>query len=159
MYLLTRFLQKAFLIPLQYKQRLLSRPLIWCSESWYYHLSSLEECFFHRHRYGMTPARVKIHQREVQWKQGVVFCMILHTSSLRSATPIHCTPLRLHPPLMNTHMTPARGYISLSLYIYIYAYVYIHIYIYIHTHTCVHANIYIYIYIYTRLPARAPAVR
>ena len=38
----------------------------------------------------------------VQWKQGVVFCMMLHTILLYCTTPIHCTPLRLHPPLMNT---------------------------------------------------------
>ena len=36
----------------------------------------------------------------VQWKQGVVICMLLHTSLLYDATPIRCTPLRLHPPLM-----------------------------------------------------------
>ena len=44
----------------------------------------------------------KIHQRGVRWKQGVVIYMILYTSLLYSTTPIHCTPLRLHPPLMNT---------------------------------------------------------
>ena len=42
------------------------------------------------------------HQRGVQWKQGVVICMLLYTCLLHNTTPIHCTPLRLHPPLMNT---------------------------------------------------------
>ena len=37
----------------------------------------------------------------VQWKQGVVICMVLYTSLLYATTPIHCTPLRLHPPVMN----------------------------------------------------------
>ena len=45
---------------------------------------------------------VKIHQRGVQWKQGVVICMLLRTSSLHNTTPIHCTPLPMHPPMMNT---------------------------------------------------------
>ena len=44
----------------------------------------------------------KIHQRGVQWKQGVVICMVLHTSLLYNPTPIRCTPLPLHPPVMNT---------------------------------------------------------
>ena len=38
----------------------------------------------------------------VQWKQGVVICMMLYTSSLYNTAPIHCTPLPLHPPVMNT---------------------------------------------------------
>ena len=45
---------------------------------------------------------VYIPQRGVQWKQGVVICMTLYTSLSYDVTPIHCTPLRLHPPLMNT---------------------------------------------------------
>ena len=45
---------------------------------------------------------LKIHQRGVQWKQGVVICMMLDTSLLHNATPIHCTPLPLQPPVMNT---------------------------------------------------------
>ena len=45
----------------------------------------------------------KIHQRGgVQWKQGVMICMVLHTSLQYDTTPVHCTPLRLHPPSMNT---------------------------------------------------------
>ena len=50
--------------------------------------------------------QLKIHQRGVQWKQGVVICMLLCTSLLYKTTPIHCTPLPLHPPLMNTHLFP-----------------------------------------------------
>ena len=42
---------------------------------------------------------LKIHQRGVQWKQGVVIYMMLSTSLLYNTTPIHCT----HPPVMNTH--------------------------------------------------------
>ena len=37
----------------------------------------------------------------VQWKQGVVIYMVLYTISLYYTTPIHCTPLRLHPPLQS----------------------------------------------------------
>ena len=46
--------------------------------------------------------RFKIHQRGVQWKKGVVICMLLCAMLLCNTTPIHCTPLRPHPPLMNT---------------------------------------------------------
>ena len=45
---------------------------------------------------------LKIHQRGVQWIQGVVICMMLSTSLLYNTTPIRCTPLPLHPPVMNT---------------------------------------------------------
>ena len=45
----------------------------------------------------------KIHQRGVQWKQGVAIYMMIYTSLLCNTTPIHCTPLPLHPPVMNTH--------------------------------------------------------
>ena len=45
---------------------------------------------------------LKIHQRGVQWKQGVDTYMMLYTSLLCNTTPIHCTPLPLHPPVMNT---------------------------------------------------------
>ena len=51
----------------------------------------------------MDSSKVKIHQRGVQWKQGVVIYMMLATSLLYSTTPIHCTPLPLHPPVVNTH--------------------------------------------------------
>ena len=40
-------------------------------------------------------------QRGVQWKQGVVMYMTLSTGLLYNTTPIHCTPLRLHPPLQS----------------------------------------------------------
>ena len=46
--------------------------------------------------------RLYIPQRGVQWKQDVVICMLLYTSLLYTTTPIHCTPLPLHPPAMNT---------------------------------------------------------
>ena len=45
---------------------------------------------------------IKIHQRGVQRKQGVVIRMMLYTSLLYTSTPIHCTPLPLHPPVLNT---------------------------------------------------------
>ena len=47
---------------------------------------------------------LEIHQRGVQWKQGVVICMLLYTSLLYNTTPIHCTHLPLHPPVMNTQI-------------------------------------------------------
>ena len=45
---------------------------------------------------------VCILQRGVQWKRGVVICMVLYASLLCSPTPIHCAPDPLHPPLLNT---------------------------------------------------------
>ena len=48
--------------------------------------------------------RFKIHQRGVQWKEGVVVRMLLYTSLLYNTTPIHCNPLPLHAPVMNAHM-------------------------------------------------------
>ena len=44
----------------------------------------------------------------VQWKQGVVMYMI-YAGLLYNTTPIHCTPLPLHPPVMNTHCRPSRS--------------------------------------------------
>ena len=44
----------------------------------------------------------KIHQRGVQWKQGVVIYMMLYTSLFYNTTPIHCTPVPLYPPVINT---------------------------------------------------------
>ena len=44
----------------------------------------------------------KILQRGVQRKQGVVVHIIRKAVSLHNATPIRCTPLRLHPPVVNT---------------------------------------------------------
>ena len=51
--------------------------------------------------FGFLQVSVYILQRGVQWKQGVVICVVLYTSLLYNATQIHCTPLSLHPPVMN----------------------------------------------------------
>ena len=53
---------------------------------------------------------IKIQQRGVQWKQGVVIYIILYTSLLYDTTPIHCTTLPLHPPVMNTQLSGARAH-------------------------------------------------
>ena len=45
----------------------------------------------------MPPDAIKIHQRGVQWKQGVVIYMMLSTSLFYNTTPIHCTPLPTAP--------------------------------------------------------------
>ena len=45
--------------------------------------------------------RLKILQRGVQWKQGVVIYLTWYTSLLYDTTPIHCPPLPLHPPVMS----------------------------------------------------------
>ena len=55
---------------------------------------------------------LKIHQRGVQWKQGVVIYMMLCTSLLSNSTPIHCTPLRLHPPLPRVHLLSLAGWLA-----------------------------------------------
>ena len=34
----------------------------------------------------------------MQWKQGVVVYIVLYIVLSNNTTPIHCTPLRLHPP-------------------------------------------------------------
>ena len=34
------------------------------------------------------------------WKQGVVVYIILYVVVVYNTTPIHCTPLRLHPHVM-----------------------------------------------------------
>ena len=65
-----------------------------------------------------------IPQRGVQWKQGVVTYMILYTNVLYNTTPIHCTPLRLHPPVMNAKSLTIKIDVEICIYIYIY----------IHTH-------------------------
>ena len=41
----------------------------------------------------------------VQWKQGVVVYIILCVVLLYGTTPIHCTPLPLHPPLQSIQTT------------------------------------------------------
>ena len=54
-------------------------------------------------------ARLYILQRGVQWKQDVVIRMLLYTILLYNTSPIHCTPLPLHPPLMNTQGSAPRA--------------------------------------------------
>ena len=49
----------------------------------------------------VRPPAIYILQKGVQWKQGVVVYMTLYTSLLYNTTPIHYTPLPLHPPLPN----------------------------------------------------------
>ena len=89
---------------------------------------------------------VYIPQRGVQWKQGVVIYMTLYTSLLHNTTPIHCTPLRLHPPLQSiqhaSDSPPGCRHSFLAppplktknIYIYIYIDISIHIHINIHVH-------------------------
>ena len=60
---------------------------------------------------GVPISLVKYHVAEaegVRWKQGVVVCIVLQAVLLHNATPIHCTPFRLHPPEMNTQMSRSR---------------------------------------------------
>ena len=74
---------------------------------------------------------VYIPQRGLQWKQGVVIRMLLYTTLLYNTTPIHCTPLRLHPPVMNTQAPLTRTASAADLRakkIYIYIYIYIYMY-------------------------------
>ena len=68
---------------------------------------SLLDCWWGRHR-GMACFRaLHIAQGHIstfckgglQWKQGVVICMVLYTSLLYNTTPIHCTPPPTAPPL------------------------------------------------------------
>ena len=114
----------------------------------------------------------------VQWKQGVVTCMTLYTSLLYSTTPSHCTPLPLHPPVINTQLCPVHRYIKVSPellrrpqgcsevacltggdnlasgqassgYICVSVCINIYIYIYIHIHILIYIYIYIHLYIHT----------
>ena len=64
----------------------------------------------------------------VQWKQAVVIYMMSYTSSLHNTTPMHCTPLPLHPPLPSIQL---KGDTYIYIYIYICVCVCIYIYIYI----------------------------
>ena len=120
----------------------------------------------HKQLFAALPTRmaswsIKIHQRAMQWKHGVVIYMMLYTS-LSYNTPIHCTPLPLHPPVTNTQSwsrttgsrtrggTQAwgatRALTSVGcVYIYIYIHTHKYMYIYIYKH------IYMYIYIYMTL--------
>ena len=45
--------------------------------------------------------KLYILQRGVQWKQGVVVYILLQAVLLCNTTPIHCTPLPLHPTLQS----------------------------------------------------------
>ena len=61
------------------------------------------------------PAPLYILQRGMQWKQGVVICMVLYTILLyNTTTPIHCTPLPLHPPLQSIQVCTARRDLKLN---------------------------------------------
>ena len=54
--------------------------------------------------FGLTqelPLALYILQRGVQWKEGVVICMVLYSILLYNTTPIHCNPDPLHPPLQS----------------------------------------------------------
>ena len=112
-------------------------------------------------------------QRGVQWKQGVVVYIILYTSLLYNTTPIHCTPLPLHRPVMNTQISclfdcidnrgpralraarrrgPLCGQ-KLNSYTHIYVcihicIIYIYIYICIEREREIHKYIYIYMYVW-----------
>ena len=59
-------------------------------------------------------ATLYILQRGVQWKHGVVIRVVLYTILLYNTIPIHCTPLPLHPPVMNTHTRRSPGGVGLS---------------------------------------------
>ena len=61
-----------------------------------------------------SPQKVYILQRGVQWKHGVVIGMVLCTILLYNATPIHCTPLPLHPPLQSIQV------VKVAIYYYCY---------------------------------------
>ena len=98
-------------------------------------------------------------QRGVQWKQGVVICMVLYTSLLYNTTPIHCTLLPLHPPVMSTQPrvysscnqeTVAAATVTTSLLDHFCAnrVSLISLELYILTGECILLYIYIYIYIY-----------
>ena len=114
------------------------------------------------------PRRVYIPQRGVQWKQGVVIYMMLYISLLYNTTRIRCTPLPLHPTVMNIRMgawrmprpvaralpeCPPAGP-SKHIYIYIYTYIYtciLYVYIYIYIYVYIYMYICIYVYMYIKL--------
>ena len=124
-------------------------------------LVSARFCFWLRfaiasaHRMALGRGRFYIPQRGVQWKQGVVVCMVLCTSLLYNTTPIHCTPDPLHPPLqsiqregeMSCRCSCPGCLIIIIVLLLLLLLSYIYIYIYIVTHLC----IYIYIYTYTHV--------
>ena len=98
---------------------------------------------------------VYILQRGVQWKQGVVIYTTLCTSLLYNATPIHCTPDPLHPPLQSIQGRQRRAadgslvgiiyHIVFLCYVILHIYIYIYVYIYIYIYMCIYIYIYIYI--------------
>ena len=51
----------------------------------------------HSAKLSIKPVPIYILQRGVQWKQGVVICMMLYTSLLCNTTHIHCTPCDEYP--------------------------------------------------------------
>ena len=53
--------------------------------------------------------RIKIQQRGVHWKQGVVIHMMLYTSLLYNTTPIHCTPPPTATPCNEYPQEAGRG--------------------------------------------------
>ena len=65
---------------------------------------------------------IYILQRGVQWKQGVVVWMVLYASLLYNTTSIHCTPLRLHPPLQSIQPKARYYYYNIN-YCYYYYYI------------------------------------
>ena len=52
----------------------------------------------------------------MQWKQGVVVHIISQAVLLYNTTPIHCTPLPLHPPVMNIQSFLSRDCASLDAF-------------------------------------------
>ena len=99
-----------------------------------------------------VPLRFKIHQRGLQWKQGVVGHIIFYVL-LCNTTPIHCTPLRLHPPFdeyPSTHRF-ATETIQVCHRYHARCHVCIYVYIYIYIYTCVYLSLSLYIYIYTQI--------
>ena len=106
--------------------------------------------------------------------------MMLYTSLLYNTTPIHCTPLPLHAPVINTQVhlahrgegrardAAARGPDvrgrRVDIYIYIYIYVerererlYIYIYLSLSLYIYIYIYIHNYVFVYARGRAREPA--
>ena len=102
----------------------------------------------------LLPGPVKIHQRGVQWKQGVVIYVMLYTVVLHDTTQIHCTPPPTAPPCDGypTRLSGSRRRsprprprLSLRRDNNVIGIIYIYIYIYTYIHTYIHTYIYIYI--------------
>ena len=73
-----------------------------------------------------NPDSFHILQRGVQWKQGVVICMVLHTTLLYNTAPIHCNPSDCTPLCRVSILSSriGRGRNSSCYYTYIYIYIY-----------------------------------